>query len=131
MKKKLAFLAALSLLLLPALACVPQQGQGEGGEGQTQGFDWVNMLLLLAPMAILFYLFMIRPQKKQRDEQKNMIANLSKGDEILTIGGMFGRVVEVRSDRVTVELSDKVRVRMTTDAIAKVLEEQDEEDDDE
>ncbi|MDZ7815687.1 MAG: preprotein translocase subunit YajC [Planctomycetota bacterium] len=128
MKKKLAFLAALSLLFLPALACVPQQGQGEGGEGQSQGFDWVTMLLMFAPIAVVFYLFIIRPQKKQRNEQKEMIANLKKGDEILTIGGMFGRVVEVRSDRVTVELSDKVRVRVTTDAIAKVFEPEEEED---
>ena len=124
MKKKVLALLSLVLLVSPSLACVGQQGAAQGQGGQTS--IW-SMLLTVLPLIFLFYWVFIRPEKKRKNEQKEMLSNLKKGDEILTIGGMFGKVVEVREDKLIVDFSDKVRIKMTIDSVARVILEEEEE----
>lgn len=87
-----------------AYAMAPQAGGG--GEA--------NMFASLMPFALIFlvfYFLLIRPQQKKAKEQKLMIAGLKKGDAVITAGGMFGRIVEVDGDVMTVDLGE-TRVTM-------------------
>src|SRR5689334_4743287 len=80
-----------------------------------------NPLLLFGGMAILMYFFMIRPQMKKQKEQREMIGGLAKGDEVLTIGGIAGRIEAIDDPFVTVEIADGVRIKVQKIAIAAVL----------
>jgi len=76
-----------------------------------------SSLLVLALIFVVFYFFMIRPQnKKQKDIQKARAA-LKAGDKVVTSGGIFGKVREVKDDSFIVEISDNVRVRVEKSAV--------------
>ena len=60
-------------------------------------------LLMLVPMILIFYFFLIRPQKKKEKAEKLMRENLQVGDEILTIGGIYGRVISLKEDSIVIE----------------------------
>lgn len=82
-----------------AYAMAPQAGGG--GEP--------NMLTSLVPFALIFvvfYFLLIRPQQKKAKEQRAMIANLKKGDAVITAGGIFGRIVDVDGDVMIVDLGE-------------------------
>ncbi len=69
-----------------------------------------------------FYFFMIRPQKKKDREMKAMLESLSKRDEIRTIEGIYGRVVRVHEDAVTIETGpDQVRIKLDKSAIESII----------
>jgi len=68
-----------------------------------------------------FYFILIRPQAKRAKEHKTMIAALAKGDEILTSGGILGRITELGDVYVTVEIADGVLVKVQRPAIQAVL----------
>jgi preprotein translocase subunit YajC len=102
------------------LAQVPANGAPDGQP--------TNMLGMFLPMMIilaLFYFMMIRPQKRQQQEMRDMVKNIKENDRIVTIGGIYGVVTNVQrdADRVTVRVDEatgtKIRVGMT--AIARVL----------
>ncbi len=79
---------------------------------------------LIIPIAFLvfFYLFAIRPQKKREKEIREMRESLSIGDEIITIGGILGRIVKIKDDMVTIEVgSNKTKIDMTKWAIGSVI----------
>ena len=69
----------------------------------------------------IFYFLMVRPQQKKAKEHKAMLDALSKGDEVVTQGGMAGRVVKVGDDFVSVAIADNVEVQMQKPAIMLVL----------
>lgn len=60
-------------------------------------------ILMLVPMILIFYFFLIRPQKKKEKAEKLMRENLQVGDEILTIGGIYGRVISLKEDSIVIE----------------------------
>lgn len=71
---------------------------------------------------VFFYFFVIRPQSKQQKKISNMRNSLEKGDEIMTIGGFYGRIVGFKDDAVIVELKpDKVKVQISRTAVANIL----------
>ena len=78
-------------------------------------------LLPLVLMFIVLWFLMIRPQMKRAKEHKAMVEALSKGDEVVTQGGMAGRIVEVSDNFVHVEVADKVNVLVQRQAVATVL----------
>ena len=69
----------------------------------------------------VFYFFLIRPQQKRDKERKEMLSNLKEGDEILTIGGIFGRILNIKEDVITLEVGDKLKIKVTRSAIGNVL----------
>lgn len=75
-------------------------------------------LLVMVP---LFYLLLIRPQMKRQKEARQMTESLAKGDEIITTGGLAGRIVALGEVYLTVDLADNVLVKLEKSAIAKVL----------
>ncbi len=60
-------------------------------------------IIMLVPMILIFYFFLIRPQKKKEKAEKLMRENLQVGDEILTIGGIYGRVISLKEDSMVIE----------------------------
>ena len=60
-------------------------------------------IIMLVPMILIFYFFLIRPQKKKEKAEKLMRENLQVGDEILTIGGIYGRVISLKEESIVIE----------------------------
>ena len=81
------------------------------------GFEWVFLLGFL----VIFYLMIWRPQAKRAKEQKNLLGGLQKGDEVVTSGGIAGKIVKVSDDFVVIEVSDTVELKIQKMAIAATL----------
>lgn len=84
---------------------------GAGAAGGSGGFLSTPLLPIILMLAIMWFL-LIRPQQKKQKEHKEMIGNLKKGDMIITSGGLYGRVTGVTDATLTVEIADKVRVKV-------------------
>ncbi len=83
-----------------------------------------NPLISFLPLIVLFgifYFMLIRPQMKRAKEQRTMVAALAKGDEVLTNGGLLGRIDEIADQFVMLEIAPNVRVKMQKQAISMVL----------
>ena len=81
----------------------------------------MGTLLFMVGFFAIFYFFMIRPQMKRQKELKAMLESVAKGDEVSTVSGMLGRVVELKDQYVTLELAPNLQVKMQKSAIAAVL----------
>ena len=88
-------------------------GQGAGG-----GFTAFIPLIL---MFVIFYFLLIRPQQKKSKEQREMISNLKKGDRIITAGGIHGRITGVEDNVLTVEIAEKVRVKLNRGNVGALI----------
>ena len=89
---------------------------------------WTNPIVPLLLLVAIMYLFMFRSQKGKDSTRKNMLAQMKKGDEVQTIGGEFGRVVEVRDDRVQVKVDEtsNTKIWYSRNAIHRIVEEKSE-----
>ncbi len=75
-------------------------------------------LILLGGLFVVMYFFMIRPQKKQEQQLKNMRDSLQVGDEITTIGGIIGKVVSIKEETLVIETSrDGTKIRILRTAV--------------
>ncbi|KYG77285.1 MULTISPECIES: preprotein translocase subunit YajC [Roseivirga] len=83
-----------------------------------QGGGWVQQLVLFGGIALVFYFFMIRPQQKKQKDQKNFINEIKKGDSVVTIGGMHGKVFALTDDTVTVEVDKGVKLTFEKSSIS-------------
>ncbi|MGQ7956531.1 preprotein translocase subunit YajC [Pseudomonas sp. SP16.1] len=81
------------------------------------GFEWVFLIGFL----VIFYLMIWRPQAKRAKEHKNLLGSLQKGDEVVTSGGIAGKVTKVADDFVVIEVSDSVELKFQKQAIAATL----------
>src|SRR3990167_10858043 len=89
-----------------------------GGFG---GFDFMSILPLLLIFAV-FYFFLIRPQQKKAQEQKNLLSALRRGDRIVTNGGLIGVIHKVVNDQeLQVEIAEGVRVRVARSMVTSLL----------
>lgn len=86
-----------------AMGSAPQGGQGQGGG--LLGF------LPLVLIFVIFYFMLIRPQQKKAKEHKAMLDNVKKGDKVILSGGEYGVVEDVRTNTVTVKISENVKVK--------------------
>lgn len=75
-------------------------------------------LLPIILIVIVFYFFMIRPQMKKAKEQKSFRENLKKGDKVVTIGGLHGKIVEVAETTLLIEVDNNVRLRFEKSAVS-------------
>jgi len=82
----------------------------------------LGMVLPLVLLFAVFYFLIIRPQKKRDKETKDMLSALKKGDKITTIGGIYGRIVDIRDDVVTIEVgAERTQLLMARWAIRGVV----------
>ncbi len=88
-----------------------QPGEGEEGGG-------IMSFLPLILIVLVFYLFFIRPQMKKSKDQKKYREALKKGDKIVTIGGIHGKIVEMQDTTVTIEVEGQNRLRVEKTAVA-------------
>ena len=79
----------------------------------------MSMWIMLALIFVVMWFFMIRPQKKQQKELQNFRDSLAKGDKVVTIGGIFGTIVEVKEDTVLMEVDNGVKIRVSKQALVK------------
>jgi len=80
-----------------------------------------TMIIMIVAMIGIFYFFMIRPESKKKKKLAEMRSNLSVGDTITTIGGIFGKVVNIDGEKITLETSeDRVRVQIAKWAVSTV-----------
>jgi preprotein translocase subunit YajC len=107
-------------LVLAEEAAAPAAAPGVGPNPPPQSF-LMNMVPMIGIMAV-FYFLMIRPQQKKLKEQQSMISKLKQGDDILTSSGILGKVTDVNEKVVTVEVADKVRVRMLKSQVTQVMQ---------
>jgi len=84
------------------------------------GADIMSMLPIIL-MFVVLYFVMIRPQMKRAKEHKTMIDALQKGDEVVAAGGIVGRITKITDNYVTLEIADKVEVRVQRPAIQVAL----------
>jgi preprotein translocase subunit YajC len=90
------------------------------GEMPVSPLMGLSTFMMLPIMIAVFYFFLIRPQKKKAKQDKDMRDNLQIADEVVTIGGIIGRVLSVKDDTVLIETGgDKTRIRVLRSAIAE------------
>jgi len=93
--------------------------QGAGGAGAGPG-PLVN-LMPIALMFVILYFLMIRPQQKRAREHETMVQNLKRGDDVVTTGGIHGRIQSIADKILTVEIAPNVRIRLDRDQVASVV----------
>ncbi len=103
----------MSFPISPVLAqAAPAAGAQSGG---------MSMIIMMVVLFGLMYFMMIRPQMKRQKEHRALISALAKGDEVVTNGGLAGRVEEVGETFITVEIAANVKVKLQKGAVQQVL----------
>lgn len=98
------------MLISPAFA------QSAGG-----GSDFIIQLVPILLMFVIFYLLLLRPQQQRAKAHREMVANLRRGDTVVTSGGIIGKVTKVRDDsEIEVEIAENTRVRVMRATVAEV-----------
>ena len=90
----------------------------------TEGGGGYSSFVLLALLMVVFYFFFIRPQSKKAKELRKYREALKKGDKIVTIGGIHGKIVETQETTFTIEVSENTRIRVEKSAVAGDASEQ-------
>ena len=103
----------MSFFISPAFADAAAPAAGPAGSG----FEWIFLVGFL----VIFHLMIWRPQAKRAKDQKNLLGNLQKGDEVVTSGGIAGKINKVTDDFVVIEVSDTVELKIQKGAIAATL----------
>jgi preprotein translocase subunit YajC len=98
----------LSILLMAG----PQGGQAGGGYEQ---------IIFLVLIIVVFYFFMIRPQMKKQKEIKKFRDGLQKGDKIITTGGIYGKVNDIKEDIIIVEIAQNVTIKVDKSSVVREI----------
>jgi preprotein translocase subunit YajC len=88
--------------------------------GSSQG-DMLTSLLPMVAIFVVFYFLLIRPQQKRAREQRELLAALEKGNEVVTSGGIVGRIAKLNEQYVTVEVAPNVEVTVQRSAVSQLL----------
>ena len=87
------------------------------------GSQWASILMMVLPLVLMvaiFYFLILRPEKKRNKEMQEMLNNIEVADEVVTNGGIIGRVLSVKEDTILIETgSDRTKIRVMKSAIAK------------
>lgn len=75
-------------------------------------------------MVVIFYFLLYRPQKKQQKERKNLLDNLAVGTQIITVGGIYGQIINIQGDKLTIKVAHNVNLDVARSAIANVVVEE-------
>jgi preprotein translocase subunit YajC len=104
--------ASMSLLVSDAYAQTPGGPLGGGG---------VSQIIILVVFVAVFYFLLIRPQQKRMKDQQSMLSRLASGDEVVTNGGILGRITDVSDTFVTLEIADGVRIKVQKSQISQLM----------
>jgi preprotein translocase subunit YajC len=103
----------MSLLVSDAYAQSAGGPLGGGGMGP-------NIIILVVFVAV-FYFLLIRPQQKRMKDQQAMLSRLASGDEVVTTGGILGRIIEVNDTFITLEIADGVRIKVQKSQVGQLM----------
>lgn len=107
-------------LTLLALMVMSGAAFAEGG-AQPGEPSAVMQLIFFGGFILIFYFLMWRPQSKRAKEHKNLVSSLGKGDEVVSSGGIAGKITKVSDDFISVEVSDGVELKIQKVAVSSVL----------
>jgi preprotein translocase subunit YajC len=80
--------------------------------GAPAGGSPMSMFIMMGLFVVVFYFLLIRPQQKKQKEHQAMLSKLAAGDEVVTAGGLLGRIIEVGDNFITLEIADNVRIKV-------------------
>ncbi len=109
----------MNLFVSEALAQTP--AAGEAGVPAPGAGNGLFSLVLLVVMFVAFYFLLIRPQAKRAKEHRAMVAALAKGDEVVTAGGLLGRITRLDENYLTLEVAKGVEITIQRHAVQAVL----------
>ncbi len=92
-------------------------GGGEGGQGSQY-----MPLLLIGGVFVIMYFLMIRPQQKRAKEKQQMIGAIAPGDKIVTTGGVYGQVKQVKEHTIRLQIDDHTRIELSKSAVGSVIQ---------
>jgi preprotein translocase subunit YajC len=78
-------------------------------------------LIFLAALAAVFWFLLVRPQRRRQAQHRSMVAGLSTGDEVITAGGVFGKVRTIADDHLVLEIAPGTEIRLAKEAVANVV----------
>jgi preprotein translocase subunit YajC len=113
----------LALLLQPVTSLF--QDPAPAAPAQASGDSPFTMLVPLVLCGVVFYFFMIAPERKQRKKREELLSAIKKGDRVLTTGGMYATVAAIADGTVTLQIADGVRVRYALSAVGNVISDDD------
>ena len=93
----------------------------DAGAAAAQSPDPLASLILPIGLVVLFYFFLIRPQSKRQKEQKQMVNDLQKGEEVLTSGGILGKITNIKDDFITLEIAKDISITMQKTAVQTIM----------
>ena len=82
----------------------------------TEGSGWSSIIMIVL-MFVVIYFFMIRPQQKRQKEIKNFRDSIKNGDKVITAGGIYGKVKDVKESTITLEIADNVRITIDKNSV--------------
>jgi len=97
-----------------------EDAMAEGGAAAASAPDIVSQLMVFGGIFLIFYLLFIRPQNKKMKEHKEMVDALAKGDEVVTNGGLLGKVVGLHDSFVTIEVATDVKLNVQRSAVGTI-----------
>jgi preprotein translocase subunit YajC len=101
------------MIVSPAYAQTAAPGAG--------GMDFIIQLIPLILIFVIFYFFLIRPQQKKAKEHQAMVNGLRRGDQVITAGGLYGKVAKVADDHIEAEIAPNVKVKVVKGTITAVV----------
>jgi len=90
---------------------------GGAAKGSGQGYEGLIMLVL---MFAIFYFLLIRPQQKRAKQHRELVSALKSGDQVVTAGGLYGKVAAVEETTVTIEVATGVKIKMNRSSVTEV-----------
>ncbi len=97
-----------------------EDAMAQGGTAAAQAPDLISQLMVFGGIFVIFYLLFIRPQNKKMKEHKQMVDALAKGDEVVTNGGVLGKVVGLHESFVTLEVAKEVKLNVQRSAVGAI-----------
>ena len=135
--KKLIAVIMLSIMLVSlsafAVSCLPLTGttaeggavaQAEEATGFAALFSKYGTWLWLAILVVAFYFLLIRPQRARSKKSQDLMSSLTRGDEVVTIGGFHGRIKDIRDDVIVVTIAAGIDVKISKSAVSKKVAQQ-------
>lgn len=92
-----------------------------GGATQSTASGLMSILPMIILLVVFMYFMVIRPQSKRAKEQKNLLSNLQVGDEVVTIGGLLGKIEKIADDFVVLNISENSRITVQKSAVANIV----------
>ena len=99
---------------------VQNEGQPKGGTGG----QLMVMLLMILPFIAMYYFLVLRPQKKKTRERDTMLGSMKKGDRVLSVGGIYGVIRNIKDDEITLAVDEQkdIRIKVTRNAISQIIQ---------